>query len=505
MKIGINQPVGFTEVGQRANNEDSIYPPKESVTPETRLFMVCDGVGGQHKGEAASALACESIATYFTMNPTAISDAPYIQAALKFTTENFKVKEAKEKETQGMATTLTLLHLNEAGATLAHLGDSRIYHVRDGNIIFVTEDHKLVNELVRDGHISEQEALTHSQRNVITKVISADRNDMPDVHIISDIAEGDYFFLCSDGVLEQIYDDLLTYHLRETDDNDISDDEKLENIRRECIGRTRDNFSAMLIRVNRVSGGVSAVKKTFPPNLQVKPSTRIKPMDIRVNYENDAPTEFTRSSSPKPNNPELSKQKKTLRYTTGVLAIILSVVAAVWYEKSTRPVTTIKAPPPQDTTTSVIPVAATIDLPKKEKSKTITMERKETLETPLQVDTITLSTRYRFLITKEDKNYYLRETGKKSRASIEYNELVSIPGVVHCYRFKNSRIHYLYLVKPDLRIQDIDPSEIETGANEIIYVSKGTEHKIDPGTGNTLNPSVKELRKDLEEQSGKQP
>jgi serine/threonine protein phosphatase PrpC len=505
MKIGIKQPVGFTEVGQRANNEDCIYPPRETVTAETRLFMVCDGVGGQLKGEAASALACESIANYFQMNPVAISDAQYIQAALKFTTENFKVREAKEKETQGMATTLTLLHLNDAGATLAHLGDSRIYQVRDGSIIFVTEDHKLVNELVRDGHITEQEALTHSQRNVITKVISADRNDVPDVSTINDIAEGDYFFLCSDGVLEQIYDDLLTYHLRETDDNNVSDDEKLENIRRECIGRTRDNFSAILIRVNTVAGGLSGAKKTPIPEQHLKPSPRLKPTDIRVNYENDAPTSFTRSTTPNPGNVEPTNQAKTLRYTTAALVVVLSVVAAVWYKKSADPVAPVNTLAIQDTITTASPVAIIEELPKTVKPAPAVKEKKEIAERALPADTIAFSAKYKFLITKEDKNYFLRESGKKSRASIEYNELVSIPGVVHCYRFKNAGIHYLYLVKPDVRIQNIDPSEIETGANEIVYVSKGIEHRIDPGTGNALNPSVKELRKDLEEQTGKQP
>ncbi|MCF0060642.1 protein phosphatase 2C domain-containing protein [Dyadobacter chenwenxiniae] len=252
MKISIHQPAGFNEIGGRSNNEDSIYPAPGKATISDRLFMVCDGVGGEHKGEVASFLACKHIGEFFSQTGEVDVSKAFVQKAVDTAREAFIETEKNDPETAGMATTLTLLYFDDSGAILAHLGDSRIYHIRNGKVIFQTKDHKWVNELVESGVITEAQATQHPQRNVITKVITASRSDEADYMQISDIQAGDFFFLCSDGVLEQLYDDLLEYHLRDNPDNHPEPIEILEAIKTECAHQTNDNFSAYLIRIESV-------------------------------------------------------------------------------------------------------------------------------------------------------------------------------------------------------------------------------------------------------------
>lgn len=259
MKITIYQPAGFNEKGNRSNNEDTIYPLPDTATAMDTLFLVCDGVGGEHKGEVASALACQSISHYFSGLHAAHITEDNVQQALDVSQKAFEITEQNDPETHGMATTMTLLFLGNSGVVIAHLGDSRIYQVRNGKIIFQTKDHKWVNELVESGVITEEQAREHPKRNVITRVISADRHDQPDFKIIQDVQPEDYFFMCTDGVLEQLYDELLEYHLRDNPDNHYSMEEIIATIKEECEGKTNDNFSAYLIKIKSVDAGSTVI------------------------------------------------------------------------------------------------------------------------------------------------------------------------------------------------------------------------------------------------------
>ncbi|MEO6282958.1 MAG: PP2C family serine/threonine-protein phosphatase [Dyadobacter sp.] len=518
MKVDIYQPTGFTEVGQRTNNEDSIFPPLNAVHKDARLFLVCDGVGGQHKGEVASLLACESLNTFFENNPVDVADDIYIKNALKFTTDQFNEKESEDKETSGMATTLTLVHFNEAGATIAHLGDSRIYQIRKGRVIRVSDDHKLVHELVKEGHITEQEAQNHSQRNVITKVISADRNDTPDVKIINDVIAGDYFFLCTDGVLELIYDDLLVYHLRETEDNNISDSEKLENIRLECAGKTRDNFSAYLIRIQAVSGSIPPAFRVILPPVEDAPvvpvAQPVRNPDFRNNYEHDSPTEFSRPVVPKinaaPDPPSIfrqtpptpapkSKKLKLLPYAIGIFIGIMATAAGMLYQRS-------KVSPTQAVQEVKVPETIKIESEQEKKgSETLTKQKPEAIKeqveskTNAQSDVLAESKSYKFTLVKQKDEFYAIEPQKGGKTKIKYEQLLSIPNVLHYYSFPGSEKSYLYLSIPDKRIGNID--SVDIGTNETVYFINGQKNKIENTTGKKVNLSVKDMKEKLTDQA----
>jgi len=252
MKIVIETPEALHEIGGRDNNEDSIYPSKGSASNNDSLFLVCDGVGGAEKGEIASQTVCSSIPTYFQENPTESVNDLYIDNAVQFAQNQIDHYIEQNPGSKGMGTTMTLLSLNDDGATASWCGDSRIYHIRVGKIKFVSTDHSLVNELIKAGVISEEEAKDHPQKNVITRALQgiSMKKVKAETIILTDIKPGDYFFLCSDGILEKITDTLLLNILNEN----MPDRDKIEKIKGICDGQTRDNFSAYLIHIKNVEG-----------------------------------------------------------------------------------------------------------------------------------------------------------------------------------------------------------------------------------------------------------
>ncbi len=247
MKIEIHKPLSLNEQGKRANNEDTIYPSE--ATPENNLFIVCDGMGGAEQGEVASFIVCKSFAEYFADKKITISTQKVINDALEETQVVMDEYLEKTPEARGMGTTLTLLHLHEHGATLAHCGDSRIYHVRNEEILFCTEDHSVVNQLLKQGIITPEEA-AESNNNRITRAIQGNsvRKTKADVEQITDIRAGDYFLLCSDGVNESISDEEIPQILS----TDQTDAEKLADIKNLCDANSRDNFSLYLVHIKSV-------------------------------------------------------------------------------------------------------------------------------------------------------------------------------------------------------------------------------------------------------------
>jgi serine/threonine protein phosphatase PrpC len=159
-----------------------------------------------------------------------------------------------------MGTTMTCLYLNDKGALVAHIGDSRIYHIRPSyvdienkrlGILYQSSDHSLVNDLVKAGELTEEEARNFPQKNIITRAMqpNLERRPKADVILLNDVKPGDYFFLCCDGVLEQLTNEKLSEILA---DESTSDEEKLQAIKSVCDNQTRDNYTCLLIPVDGV-------------------------------------------------------------------------------------------------------------------------------------------------------------------------------------------------------------------------------------------------------------
>ena len=211
MSITIGKPKAISEKGGRLNNEDSIYPQPELDHTNQKLFLVCDGVGGAEKGEIASSLACEAFQTYFQSFLEKEPTEEFIRKAVGYVETRFDDYILAHPSAKGMATTLTMTFVGSKGITLAHIGDSRIYHFRKGEILYQTEDHSLVNSLLKLGRITKEEAKKHPQRHVITRAIQGTKYATEaDVVFLSNIQVGDYIFMCSDGVLEHLTNEDLS-------------------------------------------------------------------------------------------------------------------------------------------------------------------------------------------------------------------------------------------------------------------------------------------------------
>ena len=216
MKIELYPPLSIHEIGQRENQEDSI------IQWNNRLFVLCDGMGGHEKGEVASQTVCQSLVTWFENNIK--PDKPFcddqLREAIEFAyTELDKYADDNPRQ---MGTTLTLLYLGSKGITAAHMGDSRIYHIRpEAGVLYQSRDHSLVFDLFQAGEITYEEMATFPQKNIVTRAMTPgeDNRMRPDIIHITDIQANDYFYMCSDGMMEKMTNnELLTLFSADMDD-----------------------------------------------------------------------------------------------------------------------------------------------------------------------------------------------------------------------------------------------------------------------------------------------
>ena len=254
-------PFAFTHIGQRSTNQDAVYPAVGTATDKTRLFLVCDGMGGADKGEVASNLLGTAIKDYALAMNEPIFDQVHLNAALDRAYDAYEAYFEQHPLVNRMGSTLALLQIHQNGVTAAHLGDSRIYQLRAGKIIFQTRDHRQVNDMVESGIITAAQALSHPWRNRLSRAVVASSDDkkgqssrsVPDVVTLTDIQAGDYFFMCTDGVLERIDDYVLETVLA----SNLPDLTKIQSLQSMCGEETKDNYSGYLI-------GISYVKQAEP-------------------------------------------------------------------------------------------------------------------------------------------------------------------------------------------------------------------------------------------------
>ena len=195
---------------KRRRNEDSfvVAPP---------LFAVADGMGGAQAGEIASRLAAAALEE---ADSGSLAGAEKVVSLIREANRRVYERAASDPATSGMGTTVTVALVEGDRVTIGHVGDSRAYLLRDGELEQLTEDHSLVNELLKSGKLSREEADVHPQRSVITRAVGTD----PDVDVDAftvDASEGDVFLLCSDGLTDMVEDqDILDVVERHRDDLD---------------------------------------------------------------------------------------------------------------------------------------------------------------------------------------------------------------------------------------------------------------------------------------------
>jgi protein phosphatase len=236
------------EMGQRKNQEDSIYPEDPQSMNESRLFIVCDGMGGHSDGETASRIVAGKVSGYWNANKDIPDSREKVLNALEHAVlEMNRMVKAGKADSQ-MGTTFTLASFGEETVMVAHVGDSRIYQFRpDKGIIYQSKDHSYVQTFVDQGHLTLEEARVHPMSNIITQVVQPFVKKLePDVAELKDFEDGDYILLCSDGVIESFSNENLVLMISEK-----SKGNKMDYIKKHCSVNSRDNHSAFLLTISK--------------------------------------------------------------------------------------------------------------------------------------------------------------------------------------------------------------------------------------------------------------
>jgi len=199
----------MTDAGRiRENNQDAYYLPSLEDKP---LFIIADGMGGHKAGEIASNLAVEIIRKSFNKDTNKYIEERILNSIDEANNKIYN-KAINEEECSGMGTTVTLVYIDDKQLYIGHVGDSRAYVLKDNKLCQITEDHSLVEELIKNGSISREEAKQHPQRNIITRAVGTGENIDVDIILIPK-EDVDMFLLCTDGLTNMLEDEEIKYYL----------------------------------------------------------------------------------------------------------------------------------------------------------------------------------------------------------------------------------------------------------------------------------------------------
>ncbi|HKI28262.1 MAG TPA: Stp1/IreP family PP2C-type Ser/Thr phosphatase [Actinomycetota bacterium] len=246
MKVSVG---AATDIGQvREGNEDSYL----IVEP---LYAVADGMGGHRGGEVASSLALETVQGLFERREGSLADQVAEANRAVFD------RSQKDRKVSGMGTTLTAAQVDGNRVHLVHVGDSRAYLLRGGELTRITEDHTLVHRMVMEGEISEEEAEMHPQRSILTRALGVDRNIQVDEGDL-EVAPGDRLLLCTDGLTGMVPEGQIREILVETVDPQEAADELVGGANR---AGGIDNITAMVLDFANDGGGPGAARESSIP------------------------------------------------------------------------------------------------------------------------------------------------------------------------------------------------------------------------------------------------
>ncbi len=241
---------------KRTSNEDSY-----SSRPDVGLFVVADGMGGHVAGEVASRVAVEAIEAFiqetagadknrtwpFPFDPTISLEANRLRAAFRLANRKIASAIADSQDLRGMATTASAVLLGAKSASVAHVGDSRVYVLRGGKLEQITHDHSWVEEQVRAGTLTPTAARQHPWRNVVTRALSGGEDPEVDVTEVAP-RPGERYLLCSDGLFTMVPDHRIA---------ELLGDMKapLDAIARELVAAANeaggpDNITALILQID---------------------------------------------------------------------------------------------------------------------------------------------------------------------------------------------------------------------------------------------------------------
>ena len=326
MKIELFQPLYIHEIGTRDNQEDALWPKNPTI--DDRLFVLCDGMGGHEHGEVASQTVTQALGEWFAEHVDAASPLSddQLRDAIEYAyTQLDKYADGSPRQ---MGTTLTLIYFGNSGVTAAHMGDSRIYHIRPSEgLLYVSRDHSLVFDLYQSGEITYDEMKNFKQKNIVTRAMTPgeEHRMRPDIIHITDVKAGDYFYSCSDGMLEQMTDN----ELFEIFASDITDEDKKQLLIRATTD-SKDNHTAWIIPIkgtiaeegDELLENQEPIARCNALNITPPPPSANDDDDVQIADDDDV----VLVSSPK----KVKQQLPIIKYAIAAVAIILLLFAA-WF------------------------------------------------------------------------------------------------------------------------------------------------------------------------------
>jgi PPM family protein phosphatase len=238
---------GISEVGLvRRHNED-----RWDAVVEKNFFVLADGMGGHLGGDIAAEQTVATLCAFAREDLPTRPEAPIdamrrLRRGIDFANEAVYAQARSDRNLRGMGSTLTCLYFTGDEVVYAHVGDSRIYRIRNKHIKRLTSDHSLVTELLESGHISEEEAERFIYRHVITRAMGTRLRVEPDIAHEA-IQKDDFYLMCSDGLTDLLRDHELLELIAEA----ASLQEATEHVRAVVLERgATDNFTMVLIRVD---------------------------------------------------------------------------------------------------------------------------------------------------------------------------------------------------------------------------------------------------------------
>lgn len=242
-----------TDVGQvRTINEDRAVI--ERLPGGIVLAVLADGMGGHQAGDVASQTAVDLVVQALAgqeQDLPAGEQEKRLRAAIVAANADIYARSISRPELAGMGTTLVVALAGPERGVIAHVGDSRAYLLRSGQLDRLTEDHSLVNELVRSGQISPEEAEGHPRRNVLTRAVGTEPDVVPDMHEWV-WSPGDTLLLCTDGLTNMMSEAAISGLLQETDDVEAVADKLLEAA---LAAGGDDNITVIVVRNEQDDGG----------------------------------------------------------------------------------------------------------------------------------------------------------------------------------------------------------------------------------------------------------
>jgi PPM family protein phosphatase len=248
--VRLGEHAGVTDAGRRRRrNEDAfvVEPP---------LFAVADGMGGAQAGEVASRLAAESFEPAERGDQSAEA---YLRAIAESANERIHNLSQEDSTVSGMGTTLTAAMLEGDEITLAHVGDSRAYLYREGELKLLTSDHSLVEELRRQGRLTDEQAEDHPQRSIITRALGPESEVEVDTMTYS-ARPGDVYLLCSDGLTTMVREDRIAAVLGSSADLDSA---VSQLVREANEAGGRDNITVVAFRLAEAVEGAAVEEPTL--------------------------------------------------------------------------------------------------------------------------------------------------------------------------------------------------------------------------------------------------